>query len=181
MTLVLCIAGAIVLGTGFGLFITWLFGKFPEDWLQDYGVKDTDPDYRVSKRMRWVPEGVIACIFCAVSYVVAVIFCGNSYITTFKPLHLLVIVLLIPDLILVMMSDKLNRIIPDQFSAYIAVVGVLFVFALRRLRKRGGCGCDACRACGGCRSCGGCAAEREDDPGKMDNSNKGNKRCMQNR
>ena len=63
----------------------------------------------------------------------------------------------------------------------LAVFGVLFVFALRRLRKRGGCGCDACRACGGCRSCGGCAAEREDDPGKMDNSNKGNKRCMQNR
>ena len=123
MTLVLCIAGAIVLGAGFGLLITWLFGKFPESWLQDYGVKETDPDYRVSKRMRWVPEGVIACVICAVCYIVAVIFCGNSYITTFKPLHLLVIVLLIPDLVLVMMSDKLNRIIPDQFSIYIAACG----------------------------------------------------------
>ena len=125
MTLVLCIAGAIVLGAGFGLLITWLFGKFPEKWLQDYDVKETDPDYRISKRMRWVPEGVLACIICAICYVVAIIFCGNSYITTFKPLHLLVIVLLIPDLILVMMSDKLNRIIPDQFSVYIAAVGVL--------------------------------------------------------
>ena len=127
MTLVLCIAGAIVLGAGFGLLITWLFGKFPEKWLQDYGVSETDPDYRISKRMRWVPEGVLACIICAVCYIVAVIFCGNSYITTFKPLHLLVIVLLIPDLILVMMSDKLNRIIPDQFSVYIAAVGLISI------------------------------------------------------
>ena len=128
LTLICCIAASIVLGAGFGLLITWLFGKFPESWLQDYGVKETDPDYRVSKRMRWFPEGLVACIICAVCYIVAVIFCGNSYIGTgFKPLHLLVIVLLIPDLVLVMMSDKLNRIIPDQFSAYIAIVGVLSV------------------------------------------------------
>lgn len=127
--LILCIAAALVAGTGFGLLITWLFGKFPEKWLQDYGVQETDPDYRVSKRMRWMPEGLIACIICAVCYIVAVIFCANSYIVTFKPLHLLVIVLLIPDLVLVMMSDKLNRIIPDQFSVYIALVGVISVIS----------------------------------------------------
>ena len=128
LTLIICIAVSIVLGIGFGMLITWLFGKFPESWLQDYGVKETDPDYRISKRMRWKPEGIVACVICAVCYIVAVVFCGNSYIgESFKPLHLLVIVLLIPDLILVMMSDKLNRIIPDQFSAYIAIVGVLSV------------------------------------------------------
>ena len=127
VTLIICIAVSLVLGTGLGLLITWLFGKFPESWLQDYGVKETDPDYRVSKRMRWVPEGIAACFICAICYIVAVIFCGNSYITTFNPLHLLVIVLLIPDLVLVMMSDKLNRIIPDQFSAYIALVGVISI------------------------------------------------------
>ena len=127
--LILCIAAALVAGTGFGLLITWLFGKFPEKWLQDYGVQETDPDYRVSKRMRWMPEGLIACIICAVCYIVAVIFCANSYIVTFKPLHLLVIVLLIPDLVLVMMSDKLNRIIPDQFSVYIALVGVISIIS----------------------------------------------------
>ena len=127
--LILCIAAALVAGTGFGLLITWLFGKFPEKWLQDYGVQETDPDYRVSKRMRWMPEGLIACIICAVCYIVAVIFCANSYIVTFKPLHLLVILLLIPDLVLVMMSDKLNRIIPDQFSVYIALVGVISIIS----------------------------------------------------
>ena len=129
LTLAICIAAAVIIGAGFGILITWLFGKFPEKWLQDYGVKETDPDYRVSKRMRPVPEGIAACVICAICYVVAVIFCANSYIVTFKPLHLLVIVLLIPDLVLVMMSDKLNRIIPDQFSVYIALVGVISVIS----------------------------------------------------
>lgn len=129
LTLVICIAAAVIIGAGFGILITWLFGKFPEKWLQDYGVKETDPDYRVSKRMRPVPEGIAACVICAICYIVAVIFCANSYIVTFKPLHLLVIVLLIPDLVLVMMSDKLNRIIPDQFSVYIALVGVISVIS----------------------------------------------------
>lgn len=129
VTLIICILAALVLGVGFGLLITKLFAIFPEKWLQDYGVKETDPDYRVSKRMRMKPEGLVACIICAVCYIVAVIFCGNSYIGTFKPLHLLVIVLLIPDLVLVMMSDKLNRIIPDQFSGYIAVVGIISVIS----------------------------------------------------
>lgn len=129
LTLAICIAAAVIIGAGFGILITWLFGKFPEKWLQDYGVKETDPDYRVSKRMRPVPEGIAACVICAIFYIVAVIFCANSYIVTFKPLHLLVIVLLIPDLVLVMMSDKLNRIIPDQFSVYIALVGVISVIS----------------------------------------------------
>ena len=64
-SLIICIAVSIVLGIGFGLLITWLFGKFPESWLQDYGVKETDPDYRISKRMRWKPEGIVACAICA--------------------------------------------------------------------------------------------------------------------
>lgn len=126
---IICIAAAIVAGAGFGILITWLFGKFPEKWLQDYGVKETDPDYRISKRMRWVPEGIAACGICAICYIVAVICCADHYIGTFKPLHLLVIVLLIPDLVLVMMSDKLNRIIPDQFSVYIALVGIISIIS----------------------------------------------------
>jgi len=38
VTLILCIAAAAVIGVGLGLLITWLFGKFPEKWLQDYDV-----------------------------------------------------------------------------------------------------------------------------------------------
>jgi len=44
-------------------------------------------------------------------------------------MHLAVIFLVIPVLLLVMMADKLNRIIPDQFTIYIAFCGVLSVLS----------------------------------------------------
>ena len=120
---------AVVAGIVAGVLITWLFGRFPDKWLQDYGVTPQDPDYRPSKRMRPFPEGLIAVLFCVICYVVTIFFCYNDYIVTFRPMHLAVIFLVIPVLNLVMMADKLNRIIPDQFSIYIALCGVLSVAA----------------------------------------------------
>jgi prepilin signal peptidase PulO-like enzyme (type II secretory pathway) len=79
--------------------------------------------------MRPFPEGLIAVLFCVICYVVTIFFCYNDYIVTFRPMHLAVIFLVIPVLNLVMMADKLNRIIPDQFSIYIALCGVLSVAA----------------------------------------------------
>ena len=120
---------AILAGVLAGALITYLFGRFPEKWLQDYGVKPEDPDYRPSKRMRPFPEGLIAVVFCVVCYVVTIYFCKSCYIDEFRPMHLAVIFLVIPVLMLVMMADKLNRIIPDQFSVYIAACGVLSILA----------------------------------------------------
>ena len=120
---------AVLAGVLAGALITYLFGRFPDKWLQDYGVTPEDPDYRPSKRMRPFPEGLIAAVFCAAAYVVTIYFCKSCYIDEFRPMHLAVIVLVIPALMLVMMADKLNRIIPDQFSIYIAACGVLSVAA----------------------------------------------------
>ena len=120
---------AVVAGVLTGALITYLFGKFPDKWLQDYGVTPEDPDYRPSKRMRPFPEGLIATAFCVASYCVTVYFCRVDYIEHFRPMHLAVILLVIPALMLVMMADKLNRIIPDQFSIYIAACGVLSIAA----------------------------------------------------
>ena len=120
---------AIVAGVAVGALITYLFGRFPNKWLQDYGVTPEDPDYRPSKRMRPFPEGLIASVFCAACYCVTVYFCKEQYIFTFRPMHLAVILLVIPVLVLVMMADTLNRIIPDQFSIFIAGCGVLSILA----------------------------------------------------
>lgn len=129
MNIVIYYVFAVVAGIVAGVLITWLFGRFPDKWLQDYGVTPQDPDYRPSKRMRPFPEGLIAVLFCVICYVVTIFFCYNDYIVTFRPMHLAVIFLVIPVLNLVMMADKLNRIIPDQFSIYIALCGVLSVAA----------------------------------------------------
>ena len=128
MNIALYYVFAVVAGVLAGVLITWLFGKFPDKWLQDYGVTPQDPDYRPSKRMRPFPEGLIAVVFCVACYCVAIFFCKDAYIVEkFRPMHLAVIFLVIPVLLLVMMADKLNRIIPDQFTAYIAFCGVLSV------------------------------------------------------
>ena len=86
---------AVVIGVLAGALITYLFGKFPDKWLQDYGVTPQDPDYRPSKRMRPFPEGVIAAAFCAACYCVTVYFCKEQYIYSFKPMHLAVILLVL--------------------------------------------------------------------------------------
>ncbi|MBO4681228.1 MAG: prepilin peptidase [Clostridiales bacterium] len=130
MNIALYYVFAVVAGILAGALVTWLFGKFPDKWLQDYGVTPQDPDYRPSKRMRPFPEGLIAVVFCVACYCVTIFFCRNAYIEgQFRPMHLAVIFLVIPVLLLVMMADKLNRIIPDQFTIYIAFCGVLSVLS----------------------------------------------------
>lgn len=120
---------AVLAGAAAGALITYLFGRFPDKWLQDYGVTPDDPDYRPSKRMRPFPEGLIASVFCAACYCLTVYFCRVQYFYVFRPMHLAVILLVVPVLALVMMADKLNRIIPDQFSIFIACCGVLSILA----------------------------------------------------
>ena len=129
MNIALYYVFAVLAGVVAGALITWLFGRFPDKWLQDYGVTPQDDNYRPSKRMRPFPEGLIAVCFCVICYCVTIFFCKEAYIDTFRPMHLVVIFLAIPVLFLVMMADKLNRIIPDQFSIYIALCGVLSVLS----------------------------------------------------
>ncbi len=125
----IAIPAAIILGALMGYLTKILFAKFPEAWLQDYGVSETDVNYRISKRMRLFPEGVVAMAVCAVMYVVAVIFCKGIYFDTVRPLHIAVIVLMVPVLVLIMMADKLNRIIPDQFSIVLGLIGIISIVA----------------------------------------------------
>ena len=77
---------AVALGAAMGYLTKVLFAKFPEEWLQDYGVKETDVNYRISKRMRLVPEAVVAMAVCAAMYVAFVIFCKGICFDVFRPL-----------------------------------------------------------------------------------------------
>ena len=70
-------AVAAIFGAIIGYSQTFVFAKIPEKWLQDYGVKETDPDFRLSKRMKLIPHGVLSALFCAAIYTLFVVF---SYI-----------------------------------------------------------------------------------------------------
>ncbi|MBP5180136.1 MAG: prepilin peptidase [Clostridiales bacterium] len=112
--------GAIV-----GYLQTFVFAKIPEKWLQDYGVKETDPDFRLSKRMKLIPHGVLSALFCATIYTLFVVFCYDRYISTPAFFHILAVMAVTPIIVIVMMSDRLNRIIPDECSIAIALIGVM--------------------------------------------------------
>lgn len=106
-----------------GMLAAYLFKKFPESWLQDYDYNPEAPDFRLSKRMNYIPHGLIAGISCALVYSAYYIICRNQF--EFKIGHLITILLVTPVFLLVLFADHLNRIIPDQFSIYIAICGLL--------------------------------------------------------
>jgi len=117
--IVAAFCGAIV-----GYLQTFVFAKIPEKRLQDYGVKESDPDFRLSKRMKLIPHGVLSALFCAAVYTLFVIFSYDVYINPPAVFHILSVLLVTPVIVIVMMSDRLNRIIPDECSIAIALIGI---------------------------------------------------------
>jgi len=112
------------LGALFGYLITFLFGKFPESWLQDYDYDVNSSNFRLAKRMKYIPHGIISSIGMAMCYALSVYFAADYFIRPFY-MKVAVILLIMPVLFLIIMSDKLNRIIPDQFSIYLLFLGII--------------------------------------------------------
>lgn len=121
--------GALIIaffaGTIIGYLQTLVFAKLPEKWLQDYGVKETDPDFRLSKRMQFFPHGVISALFCVGIYMLFVGFGYSYWINPIGIFHITTIALSTPIIVIVMMSDRLNRIIPDECIIALALVGII--------------------------------------------------------
>ena len=114
------------LGALFGYLITFLFGKFPESWLQDYDYDVNSSNFRLAKRMKYIPHGIISSVGMAMCYALSVYFAADYFIRPFY-MKVAVILLIMPVLFLIIMSDKLNRIIPDQFSIYLLFLGIIAV------------------------------------------------------
>lgn len=128
VTTVIASVIAAILGLLIGCSLTFIFKKLPESWLQDYDYDPKADNYRPSKRMSIVPHGILAGIFCAGFYVAAVVF-FPELISGHQIIHTIAILLTVPVLFLVLISDKLNRIIPDQFPILILIFGFLFLAA----------------------------------------------------
>lgn len=117
---------AAVVGFLIGMLLTVVFKYIPESWLQDYDYDPKAPNHRPARRMAIVPHGIFAGVFCAAFYVVAVIF-FKDLINKPMPIHIIAFVLIVPVLFLVLISDKLNRIIPDQFWILILFFGFILL------------------------------------------------------
>ena len=117
---------AVILGFAMGILLTYLFKVLPEKWLQDYDYYPKAENFRPAKRMKIVPHGLWAGLFCALFYAVALWF-APEMISDMYILRLLAIFFVVPVLFLVLISDKLNRIIPDEFWIFILLCGFLLL------------------------------------------------------
>ena len=117
---------AVILGFAMGILLTYLFKVLPEKWLQDYDYDPKAENFRPAKRMKIVPHGLWAGLFCALFYAVALWF-APEMISDMYILRLLAIFFVVPVLFLVLISDKLNRIIPDEFWIFILLCGFLLL------------------------------------------------------
>ena len=129
----LSIAIAIVLGLLIGISVTFLFNILPESWLQDYGYDPKAPDFRLSKRMKLIPHGLFSAFLCAAAFATTIYtynwFTQTHYQLSLGPIHMAIILLTLPICCVVIMSDRLNRIIPDQCWIALLFLGIVGIFA----------------------------------------------------
>ena len=116
---------AIVVGLIEGFLITFIFAKLPEKWLQDYGYDPKAPDFRLSKRMKIFPHGLISALFLSAAYLFTVVYSYDFFFTNHSFLRLVSLIIVLPIIIMIAMSDRLNRIIPDEFSIALFLTGFL--------------------------------------------------------
>lgn len=112
-----------ILGLAFGPFTALVFNKVPEKWLQDYDYDPNAKDFRLSKRMRLVPETILSSAFCLIFCLFPLFFC-QAYVLSGAFFKLAIIVFSTPFMFLVLISDRLNRIIPDQFTVAVGIFGI---------------------------------------------------------
>jgi len=113
-----------VLGASLALPAKWLFARMPESWLQDYDFNPKAKDFRLARRMQYVPHVVVMSMVCAVVFFLTS-YLNPSYAASGKVFHYLLALAPILPLSMIVLSDALNRIIPDQLSL---IAGVLCIF-----------------------------------------------------
>ncbi len=112
------------LGATLALPAKWIFAKMPESWLQDYDFDPKAKNFRLAQRMQYVPHVVVMALVCAVVFFLTS-YLNPSYAESAKVFHYLLAFAPILPLSMIVLSDALNRIIPDQLSLF---AGSLCVF-----------------------------------------------------
>lgn len=108
-------------------FLPKLFNMMPESWLQDYDFDPKSANFRLAKRLKMNPHGFILIAVIFVSVLIGV-WLNRSHFGQFRLFTTLLIILPLYPFSLIVMSDKLNRIIPDQLvllSASLGLIGLL--------------------------------------------------------
>ncbi len=116
------VLGAI-LGAALAFPMQYIYNSFPEAWLQDYDYNPNAKNYRPAKRMAFVPHTLVVMIPMAILFFSAFYF-NNSFAVEKDVFHFLLMLMPLIPFALIVVSDKLNRIIPDQLVLTVAVFSV---------------------------------------------------------
>ena len=100
-----------------------LFKMMPEAWLQDYDYDSKAENVRLARRLQMKPHGIILAIVLFV-FVLIGVWLNQRHYNQFRLFNILLIILPLYPLSLIVVSDKLNRIIPDQLVAISASLGI---------------------------------------------------------
>lgn len=119
--------GFAVVSALIATFLPRLFNMMPEPWLQDYDYDPKAANLRLAKRLQMKPHGIILIVVVFVSVLIGV-WLNQNHFDQFRLFTILLIILPLYPFSMIVMSDKLNRIIPDQLvvlSASLGIIGIL--------------------------------------------------------
>lgn len=104
-----------------------IYNRLPETWLQDYDYDPQDSSTRPAKRMKFVPHTLILIPVIALLFFLGA-YLNPSFFENKQVFRILLMFFPIAPFALIVMSDKLNRIIPDQlviFAGAMSIFGFL--------------------------------------------------------
>jgi prepilin signal peptidase PulO-like enzyme (type II secretory pathway) len=119
ISLMLAVVGALI-----AIPIQYSFSRMPEAWLQDYDYDPDSKDFRPAKRMKFLPHTLCVLFFLAIVFFLTS-YSNPAYTNDMKIFHLALALLPAIPLTMVILSDMLNRIIPDHLTI---AAGILCVF-----------------------------------------------------
>ncbi len=90
----------------------FIFNKMPEAWLQDYDFDPNAENVRLSKRLKPFHIAIFAVIYAVLVFVSSYFY--PDFMSFSKMMRVIALLLLLPGFTVIVMSDVLNRIIPDH-------------------------------------------------------------------
>jgi len=117
--LVLALIAAIMAVPAF-----FIFNKMPEAWLQDYGFDPNAENVRLSKRLKPYHIAIFALIYAVVVFISAYFY--PDFLDFGHIMRVIALLLLFPGFTVIVMSDVLNRIIPDHIIVLSIALSILY-------------------------------------------------------
>ena len=102
----------------------FIFNKMPEAWLQDYDFDPKAPNVRLAKRFQHYHIPVFAVIYALLVFISAYMY--PEFMSFTHILRVIALLTAFPGFTIIVMSDTLNRIIPDHIIVLNIILSVFY-------------------------------------------------------